>query len=134
MLTLAAQLLGSAYLFGATSDELYEFYADESKSLEEWEDSPGEISRHDWRDFIGKRESVKLVKLRWADFVFRDQEANIKIRYQRAFLDFFEDEMVRLGYNWKQVVLHYMLEGDNPLISGAIGGREFSVYEEGDLC
>ena len=60
--------------------------------------------------------------------------ANARNRYQRAFLDFFEDEMVRLGYDWKQVVAHYMLEGEHPLITGAIGGGKFCTdeYHAGD--
>lgn len=43
-------------------------------------------------------------------------------RYQRAFLDFFEDELVRYGYDWKTVVIEYMLKGPEPLIFGGIGG------------
>ena len=30
--------------------------------------------------------------------------------------------MVRLSYDWKQVVLYYMLSGPNPLITGSISG------------
>lgn len=43
-------------------------------------------------------------------------------RYQRAFLDFFEDELVRYGYDWKAVVIEYVLKGPEPLIFGGIGG------------
>lgn len=45
-------------------------------------------------------------------------------RYQRAFLDFFEDEMVRQGYNWKKVLFEFLLKGDPPLLNGLIGGRK----------
>lgn len=43
-------------------------------------------------------------------------------RYQRAYLDFFEDELVKMGYNWREVAAKYLLAGPNPLIHGAIGG------------
>jgi hypothetical protein len=33
-----------------------DIYEKESKDLEPWQDSPSEISRHDWRDYLGKRE------------------------------------------------------------------------------
>jgi hypothetical protein len=49
-------ILGSGYLFGATSDHLNEVYVEEGKRLEGWKDAPGEISIEDWRDFLGKRE------------------------------------------------------------------------------
>ena len=51
-------ILSSAYILGADSDELTHIYEAESKHLEPWHDSPGEIAKHDWRDFLGKRESV----------------------------------------------------------------------------
>lgn len=53
-------------------------------------------------------------------------------RYQRAFLDFFEDELVRFGYDWRAVVVEYMLKGPEPLIFGGIGGCAlfFSCYWE----
>ena len=43
-------------------------------------------------------------------------------RYQRAYLDFFEDELMRMNYNWKDVVMKYMLAGPDPLLHGAIDG------------
>ena len=49
-------ILGSSYILGADSDELNHISEAESKHLEPWTDSPGEIARHDWRDFLGKRE------------------------------------------------------------------------------
>lgn len=33
-----------------------DIYEKESEELEPWQDSPGEISKEDWRDFLGKRE------------------------------------------------------------------------------
>jgi hypothetical protein len=49
------------------------------------------------------------------------------VRYQRAYLDFFEDEVVRQRYDWKEVVYRSLLEGENPLINCIIsGGRKSS--------
>lgn len=31
-------------------------YEKEAEELEAWKDSPGEISKDDWRDFLGKKE------------------------------------------------------------------------------
>jgi Questin oxidase-like len=43
-------------------------------------------------------------------------------RYARAYLDFFEDEVVRSNYDWKRVVQRYVVDGDEPLLSGLISG------------
>ncbi|KAI9713307.1 MAG: hypothetical protein M1812_006666 [Candelaria pacifica] len=93
-----AHILGSAYLLGASSDQLHEIYDGEDQELEPWHDSPGEISKDDWRDFLGDA------------------------RYQRAFLDFFEDELVLSGYDWRKVVAEYLFEGNEPLINNVISG------------
>ena len=52
---LRSQLLGSAYLLGGESEYLDNIYANESKELEPWKDSPGEVSTYDWRDYLGDR-------------------------------------------------------------------------------
>lgn len=91
-------ILGSAYILGADSDQLNHIYEAESKHLEPWKDSPGEISEHDWRDFLGKRE------------------------YQRAFIDFFEDQLVKHGYDWHALLNEYLLTGKEPLINNLIAG------------
>ncbi|KJX93532.1 hypothetical protein TI39_contig4297g00012 [Zymoseptoria brevis] len=91
-------ILGSAYILGADADELNHLYEAESKHLEPWVDSPGEISRDDWREFLGKKE------------------------YQRAFIDFFEDQLVRHGYDWRSLLDEYLLSGDEPLINNLIAG------------
>ena len=91
-------ILGSAYIFGADSDELNQIYEAESKHLEPWRDSPGEISAHDWREYLGKRE------------------------YQRAYIDFFEDELVKHGYDWHSLLDEYLLSGKEPLINNLISG------------
>lgn len=45
-------------------------------------------------------------------------------RYQRAFVDFFEDQLVAFGYDWKALVAHYMYDGKQPLINSVVSGRE----------
>jgi hypothetical protein len=96
-------LLGSAYLLGANVAQMQRIYDEESKELEDWKDSPAEISDADWRDFLGDK------------------------RYQRAYVDFFEDELaLKFGYDWKRVAEEYLFTGKEPLIHGLIGGRESS--------
>jgi hypothetical protein len=99
-----AHVLSSAYLLGATEDQLHKIYDAEAKQLESWQPSPAEITLDDWRDFLGDK------------------------RYQRAYVDFFEDALaMKFGYDWKQVVAHFMFEGKEPLVHGLIGGR-MSLY------
>ncbi|KAI9797383.1 MAG: hypothetical protein M1825_006012 [Sarcosagium campestre] len=92
------QILSSAYLLGSDSEHLNKVYDEEARSLEPWRDSPGEVSKHDWRDYLG------------------DQ------RYQRAFIDFFEDELARGGYDWKQLAQEFLFEGEQPLINSVVSG------------
>ena len=104
-------LLGSAYLFGANVEQLQKIYDEESKELEEWQDSPAEISDADWREFLGDG------------------------KYQRAFVDFFEDELaLKFGYDWKRVAEEYLFSGKEPLVNGLIGGREFTSRLIGSGC
>ncbi|KAL6720684.1 hypothetical protein ACLMJK_002609 [Lecanora helva] len=91
-------ILGSAYILGASSEHLNETYEKESKELEPWRDSPGEISSFDWRDYLGDR------------------------RYQRAYVDFFEDQLVLHGYDWKKVLNEYLFNGKEPLVNCLIAG------------
>ncbi|SLM40715.1 Domain of unknown function DUF4243 [Lasallia pustulata] len=91
-------ILGSAYLLGAKHEHLNEIYDYESKELEPWRDSPGEVSNHDWRDYLGNQ------------------------RYQRAYVDFFEDELVLHGYDWRKVLAKYLFTGKEPLINCVIAG------------
>lgn len=44
-------------------------------------------------------------------------------RYERAYVDFFEDELVLKGYDWKKVVVDYAFAGENPLGKCLISGR-----------
>ncbi|KAH4350399.1 hypothetical protein HBH98_048540 [Parastagonospora nodorum] len=90
--------LGSAYVLGGTAEHLNEIYEREAEGLEPWRDSPGEISREDWRDFLGKRE------------------------YQRAFIDFFEDQLVSTRYNLEELLEEYLFGGKEPLINGLVAG------------
>ncbi|EXJ92936.1 hypothetical protein A1O3_01492 [Capronia epimyces CBS 606.96] len=90
-------ILGSAYLFGGTPEHLNAIYEDAAanEGHEHWVESPSEIALHDYRDYLGKRE------------------------YQRAFVDFFEDQLVLHGYDWKEIVENFLFErgpgkSDNP--------------------
>ncbi|KIW99113.1 uncharacterized protein Z519_00776 [Cladophialophora bantiana CBS 173.52] len=85
-------ILGSAYLLSASAEQLFAIYDDAAahEGLEPWVDSPSEIALHDYRDYLGKRE------------------------YQRAFVDFFEDQLVLAGYDWKRVVEKFLFERGNP--------------------
>ena len=95
----APHILGSAYLLNAPSEHLTHIYDEESKSLEPWSDSPGEISKEDWREFLGKRE------------------------YQRGFVDFFEDRLaIEHSYDWRELVDEYLFDGEEPLINGLVCG------------
>ncbi|KAG9244599.1 hypothetical protein BJ878DRAFT_480018 [Calycina marina] len=92
-------LLGSAYLFGATVEQLQTIYDEESEELEAWQDSPNEILVDDWRDYLGNK------------------------KYQRAYVDFFEDQLaLEFDYDWKKVIEAYLFAGKEPLVNGLIGG------------
>lgn len=45
------------------------------------------------------------------------------VRYERAYVDFFEDELVLNGYDWHKVVERYLFSGKNPLGNNLISGR-----------
>ncbi|KAL6711980.1 hypothetical protein ACN47E_003023 [Coniothyrium glycines] len=91
-------ILGSAYLLGANAEQLNDIYETEAEALEPWHDSPGEITIDDWREFLGKRE------------------------YQRAFIDFFEDQLVSRQYNLKELLDTFLTGGEEPLINGLVAG------------
>ncbi|EFW99439.1 hypothetical protein CMQ_7807 [Grosmannia clavigera kw1407] len=92
--------LCSAYLLGASSEQLNAIYDVLSRQLEPWTESPAEISDLDWRDFLGDRP------------------------YQRAYVDFFEDVYAShdVAYDWKVVVNKYLFAGPDPLVSNLISG------------
>ncbi|KAH9873475.1 hypothetical protein IAQ61_004098 [Plenodomus lingam] len=91
-------ILGSAYLLGATAEQLNEIYEKEAEGLEPWSDAPGEITTADWREYLGRRE------------------------YQRAFIDFFEDQLVNRKYNLSALLDEFLLGGKEPLINTLISG------------
>lgn len=98
-------ILCSAYHLGAESKHLYHIYDEEAKSLEPWTESPSEIVQDDWRDYLGDK------------------------RYQRAYVDFFEDALaMKYRYDWKKLVDEYLLKGEEPLFNGLIGGRMFHTH------
>lgn len=96
-------ILGSAYLLGANAEQLNHIYDEESKMLVPWEDAPTNITEHDWRDFLGDK------------------------HFQRAYVDFFEDELaLKFSYDWKRVAEEYLFYGKNPLINCVVSSCKFS--------
>lgn len=92
--------LSSAYLLGASETQLQAIFDAESANLEEWKPSPAEVMDEDWRDFLGDK------------------------RYQRAYVDYFEDKLaMEYAYQWKDVVAHFLFKGPEPLFHGLICGR-----------
>ena len=61
---------------------------------------------------IGSRRSVPL-SLKLAE----------SSRYQRAYVDFFEDQLVLNGYDWRKVLSDYLFTGKEPLFNCMIAGR-----------
>ncbi|TKX25572.1 hypothetical protein C1H76_2222 [Elsinoe australis] len=100
-------ILGSAYILGADHGQLNKIYDIESKELEQWQDAPGEISIDDWRSFLGKR------------------------NYQRAYIDFFEDQLAQHGYDWREVVDTFLFEGREPLVNNLICGLAHALIHLG---
>ncbi|KAH8675893.1 hypothetical protein BX600DRAFT_508091 [Xylariales sp. PMI_506] len=92
-------ILGSVYILGGTEIQLHRIYDVEAQELEPWKPSPAEITENDWRDFLGDN------------------------RYQRAYVDFFEDSLaLNHGYKWKKVVEEFAFSGEEPLVNGLICG------------
>lgn len=61
---------------------------------------------------IGSRRSIPL-SLKLAE----------SSRYQRAYVDFFEDQLVLNGYDWRKVLSDYLFTGKEPLFNCMIAGR-----------
>lgn len=38
-------------------------------------------------------------------------------------MDFFEDELVLNGYNWRQLIEEYLFKGKEPLVNCLVAGR-----------
>jgi hypothetical protein len=51
-----------------------------------------------------------------------------KNRYQRAFIDFFEDQLVSKRYDLRELLDEYLLGGKEPLINGMISGRALKCF------
>lgn len=93
-------ILGSTYLLGGNENHLNEVYNNEIKGLVPWEPSPSEVIDEDWRDFLGDK------------------------RYQRAFIDYFEDKLaMEFAYDWKKEVQHFLFSGQKPLFHALLDGR-----------
>ena len=93
----------------------------DSKSLEPWKDAPGEVVGSDWMDFLGKKECV--ISCAFSPLTFSDCNL-LYNRYERAFLDLFEDDLVDQGYDWKAVLHNFLFTGEQPLISSITASRE----------
>ncbi|CAD6505676.1 BgTH12-01166 [Blumeria graminis f. sp. triticale] len=103
-----SHILGSSYILGAGVNQLQKIYDEEAKLLVPWEESPCEITTTDWREFLGDK------------------------RYQRAFIDFYEDELaLKFDYDWKNLVDEYMFCEKKPLINGVIAGLGHSLIHLG---
>jgi hypothetical protein len=50
-------------------------------------------------------------------------------RYQRAFIDFFEDQLVTKKYDIKDLIDGFMFQGKEPLVNGLISGRRFGLSQ-----
>jgi len=47
-------------------------------------------------------------------------------RYQRAFIDFFEDQLVNRKYDLKALLEDFLLGGQEPLINSLVSGRKYT--------
>ncbi|CAK7212179.1 hypothetical protein SBRCBS47491_001384 [Sporothrix bragantina] len=120
-----AHALCSAYLLGATPEQLNKIYDAVAPRLVPWETSPAEIADVDWRDYLGDP------------------------AYQRAYVDFFEDVLAEhsVAYNWRTVVETYLLgqgrrqrgddDDDNVMVEGdqvdqIFSSRVHSSKSQGD--
>lgn len=100
-----AHILCTAYILGANELQLNAIYEEQIRELEPWAPSPAEVAPLDWMDFLGRRE------------------------YQRAYVDFFEDNLaMEFAYDWKQVVMHFLFSSEVPLINGLVGGCKFFLF------
>ncbi|KJR81700.1 uncharacterized protein SPSK_00785 [Sporothrix schenckii 1099-18] len=100
-----AHALCSAYLLGATPEQMNLIYDAIAPKLVPWQASPAEIADVDWRDYLGDT------------------------AYQRAYVDFFEDVLAEhsVAYNWRTVVEAYLLGQGRPW------GDDDTVEVDGDL-
>ena len=99
---------------------MFDIYDGECKTLGPWTDSPHEVTRVDWNRWLGDKRYTAV------------KVGSLTARYARAYLDFFEDEVVRSNYDWKRVIQRYVVEGDEPLLSGMISGGIYIKYNVAD--
>lgn len=52
----------------------------------------------------------------------------IDSRYQRAYVNYFEDELVRLGYDWTEVMREYLFCGREPVFNSIFANRMCFVH------
>lgn len=45
--------------------------------------------------------------------------------YQRAFVDFFEDQLVRFGYDWQELIKNFLFEGSEPIVNNLIASCKY---------
>lgn len=57
---------------------------------------------------------------------FLDGLETNEYRYEKAFVDYFEDELVRCNYDWKEVVTEYLFSGEEPIFNCIVADRTFS--------
>jgi hypothetical protein len=51
-------------------------------------------------------------------------------RYQRAWVDFLEDQLVQFGYDWRELLDDFLYSGKQPLINNLIAGRKLLCLSE----
>ncbi|KAJ5455240.1 hypothetical protein N7475_010361 [Penicillium sp. IBT 31633x] len=95
--------LSSAFLQGADADQLGRIYEAKISHLVEWREQPAEVTTLDWRGYLGRRD------------------------LDRSFVNFFEDEMVHLGYDWKEVVAEYLFTGKEPMFDSIMASFGFPL-------
>jgi hypothetical protein len=78
---------------------------------------------------LPERSHGMIGEITWGDgsvlFVVMLWNLLIMCRYQRAFVDFFEDQLVSNRYDWKLLLDEYLFGGKEPLINGLVAGREY---------
>ena len=81
------------------------------------------MDRFSRRNFSGRLE--RLLGQERVGAVARTNSCKILtlVRYQRAFVDFFEDQLVARRYDLQDLLDEYLLQGKEPLINGLISGR-----------
>ncbi|KAF4308423.1 hypothetical protein GTA08_BOTSDO04631 [Botryosphaeria dothidea] len=152
-------LLGSAYILGSTNDHLNEVYDVETETLEKWTDSPEGVSQHLSKHLVAGGTNNFPSGQRYFELLFTivpgwllwllvclpvstssflsvlpilfELTFPARRRYQRAYMDFFEDQLPRYGHDWKAMTEAYLFKGPNPLINNVICGLGHSLIHLG---